>query len=521
MTTHQVAQLADLPENQMVDVQASGRDLVLVRRGDVVHALDGKCPHKGVPMSKGAIVGDQLVCGIHRAAFALQTGELQAPPACEALQRYDVSIEGGDVIVSVPDDKPVWPVPPMASKRDDDRHFVVVGAGAAGWRAAETLRMEGFEGRITVVGDEAGAPYDRTDLSKAYLGAADNPSVTTLRDMAVARKHDIELLHGTATAVDHLDQQISVTTPDGQHQQLHYDSLLVATGSSARSLPLDGADLKGVHTLRSEADAKALRADLDAVISAKGAANVAIIGAGFIGLEAAVGFSKRDNVEATIVAREALPMAGLFGDAFGERLLAEHRDAGVNVLVNTETKGFTGAGRVTGVELGNGETLAADLVLVAIGAAPNTDWLPFDRDRDGGIAVTENLNVSGHDNIFIAGDIARLPTPWGNVRIEHWRCAQETGELAARNMLGASDAYDSTPFFWTMQHIGGSYTLTGHNSPDDVVEGDVAPADFTARYIADGKVTAVLAHGLGEDLTGLERKMAGKGPLSAGDVTLG
>ncbi|MEO0497408.1 MAG: FAD-dependent oxidoreductase [Pseudomonadota bacterium] len=528
MAEHRAIALSDMPENEMVDVKVGGRDLVLVRRGNDVHALDGKCPHKGVPMSKGTIVGDQLVCGIHRAAFALHTGELQAPPACEALQRYDTRVDDGQVFVAVPGDgatdghgqQPVWPVPQMARRGDDPRHFIIVGAGAAGWRATETLRIEGFEGQITVVGDEHSGPYDRTDLSKAYLGASDTPSVTPLRDMAVANEHGIELRHGRAVSLDPGANELTVEA-DGSQVVLVYDNLLLATGSASRMLPLDGADKTGIHTLRTEVDAKCLREDLDDLLAANGKAKVVIIGAGFIGLEAAASLTKRDGVSVTIIAMEKLPMARLFGDAFGERLLAEHRDAGVTVLTEARTEAFIGADRVQGVQLAGGQVVDADLVLVAVGAKPNTDWLPFETLRDGGIAAGQDLRVPGQDNIYVAGDIAQVPTPWGKTRIEHWRFAQETGELAARNMLGGTRGYESTPFFWTMQHIGGSYTLTGHNGSDDVAEGDVVPDDFAVRYVRNGEVTAVLAHGLDDHLTKLERDMAGEGPLPGDVVNLG
>ena len=172
MAEHKAASLAELQENVPTDADVGGTGVVLVRRGDAVHALAGKCPHRGVPLSKGIVDGDTIVCGVHRAAFSLATGELLSPPACESLARHDVRIDGDDVLVTLADGD-AHPLPTMAKRGTDARRFVVVGSGGAGWRAAETLRREGFEGAITVVTDEGDEPYDRTELSKSYLKPAD------------------------------------------------------------------------------------------------------------------------------------------------------------------------------------------------------------------------------------------------------------------------------------------------------------------------------------------------------------
>ncbi len=502
MTEHRAAVLADLPDGKPHEVTLGDTKVVLVRQGDAVHALAGLCPHKGVPLAKGLVEGGRIVCAAHRAAFDLATGALLAPPACEGLARYKVRLADGAVHVTVPDDDVPHPVPAMTGRGDDARHFVIVGNGGAGWRAAEMLRREGFAGRLTVVAGETTTPYDRTDLSKAYLKADETPDDPVLRDRDAIAAAGIEILDARAQSLD--PETRTLTLADGM--TLAADALLLATGSDARTLDVPGADLEGVHTLRTLADAKAFRAALD------GARHVVVIGAGFIGLEAAAALSQREGFEVTVIATEDLPLAGKFGDAFGRRILAEHEAAGVRVVTGAKVTGLGGAGRVSEVRVEGMDPVPADLVLVAVGASPRTGWLPFETGDDGGIAVEPGLGVPGAPGVFAAGDIARVPTPWGPVRIEHWRFAQETGELAARNMLGQGHVYDGTPFFWTMQQAKGSYTYTGHAEAWDAIAGAPDGETFRMDFRRDDRTDAVLALGFDDGVTGMVPRMAGRGP---------
>ena len=503
MPEHRAAALSELADDKPHLVELDGTKVVLIRRGGTVHALAGLCPHKKVPLDKGIVAGDTIVCGVHRAAFRLDTGEVTRPPACENLARYQVRIDAGTVHVTIPEDHEAHPIPAMAAKRGTNRHFAIVGAGAAGWRAAETLRREGFGGRITVITDEKAQPYDRTDLSKSYLGP-DEPDDVTIRTKEQADEAGIEIVHATVLALD--PKAKTLTLKNGTERTLAFDRALIATGAAANVPDMAGTDLDGVHTLRSLSDAKALRGSLN------GASRAVIVGGGFIGFEAAAALSKRDGLDVTLVVREAVPFEKQFGTAFGNRLVQEHRDAGVTVLTGTRTQCIEGEGAVEGVVV-PGRTLPADIVILATGARPRTDWLPFETGDDGAVAVNEGLAVEGCRDIFAAGDIARVPTPWGKVRIEHWRFAQECGEVAARSMLGQDARYDGTPFFWTMQQIAGSYTYTGHADGWDEMDGDVLRKDFAASLMQHGKVAAVLAHGIMDAVTATEPRMAGRGPL--------
>ena len=510
MTEHRAARLSDLVEAEPFDVDLDGTSVLLVRRGEAVHALAGTCPHKGVPLSKGVVHGGRIVCAAHRAAFDLETGALAAPPACEALARYAARIEDGDVLVTVPPGAPAHPLPPMAGRGSDTRRFVIVGAGAAGWRAAETLRREGFEGRVIVLTDDDPRPYDRTDLSKGYLKPAETPADPVIREPEAIEAQGIEIRQARVVGLDPMARALTL---EGEADALPYDELLIATGCEARRLDVPGMDLAGVHAIRTLADARALRDDLAARLE-EGPVRVAVVGGGFVGLEAAAALGAREGVSVTVVMNEAKPLAKLFGDAFAERTLREHREAGVEFVTQARVTGLAGGGRVERIERDGGEPIPADLVLVAIGAAPRTGWLPFERGEDGGVAVGADLCVPGAPGVRLAGDIARVPTPWGEARIEHWRFAQETGELAARNMLGAGLRYEGTPFFWTMQQAPGSYAYTGHAEGWDEIR-DEPPAEggFAASYVAGGRVAAVLSLGFDDRVTRIEPRMAGRGPL--------
>ena len=501
------AAVSDLAENEPKVVDVGGTKVLLVRRGEAVHALQGLCPHKGVPLDKGVVDGDRIVCGIHRAAFALETGEVVEPPACESLARYDVRIEGDEVLVAVPEEHEPHPVPPMASRTagtPDTRHFVIVGAGGAGWTAAETLRREGFTGRVTVFTDEEPKPFDRTDLSKGFLKDAD-AAPPWRRDEAFMKGHDLSLRQA----------QVESISFDAKRVVLHggetvaYDKLLLAPGCAARRPDIGGLDQDGVFTLRNLADARALRERLHGT-----GGSVVVIGGGFIGMEAAAVVSGLPAMAVTVVVDGEVPFASILGEAMGRRLRREHEDAGVT-FVNGRAASIEGGADALGVRLEDGRTLRARTVVVGTGASPRTEWTGLDIAEDGGVETRADLSVEGVEDVWVAGDVARHPSAWGMVRIEHWRHAMQLGALAARNMLGRGEAYDAAPFFWTAQQIDGSYMYTGHAEDWDAtdVQGDADGPNFIVRYIADGKVRATFGHGMLADQTRVEREMAGEGPL--------
>jgi 3-phenylpropionate/trans-cinnamate dioxygenase ferredoxin reductase subunit len=321
------------------------------------------------------------------------------------------------------------------------RRVAVVGAGIAGLRAAETLRRRGFEGELTVVGDEPQRPYNRPPLSKELLAGKIEPENTIFPSEVDAQW----LLGRSAQSLD-LDRR--VLTLDGG-DELPFDGLVIASGSRAREwpgLPL----LDGFHYLRDLEDSMALR---EAVASGP---RVCIVGAGFIGCEVAATL-RGHGVEVTVVDIAEHPLLPL-GREIGERCRRIHEDHGVRFILETSVQAFHGNGRVEAVHLAGGGHVEADLVLLALGAVPNVDWLAGSGlTLDPGVVCDEHSLAAGVENVAAAGDVAQWPHPMagGMTRVEHWSNAAEQGLAAAANLLAPLEErkpFAPVPTFWTDQY---------------------------------------------------------------------
>ena len=459
---------ADVPMG-MTQIEDGDAKVLLVRDTMGLRAFQASCPHYGAPLAKGKLCGHTLYCPWHKAAFDIGDGALREPPALTGLTRYPVRVEGDTIIATL---EPLA-APKPSTHGNDARTFVIVGTGAAAVSAATNLRREGFGGRILMIGREVGAPYDRPKLSKNFLAKKTEPSKMALETDFFA-KHDVEFVMGPATRIDPATR--GVTLEEGH--VVTGDALLVATGSRAVVPNFAGRDLGNIFTLRSLADAIALS---DAAETAK---SIAIIGGGFIGLEAAAFLTKRGLV-ATVVAPEALPLSARFGDEVARALKAYHEGTGVR-FVEGKVAGFEGDGTVRGVRLEGGDTIATDLALIATGAAPETGSLVgVDRRDDGGIAVDEDLRLA--PGVWLAGDIAAFPESRSETRarIEHWRLAEQHGAHAARGMLGRVAPFTAAPFFWSNQ--GDKRLDYAGYAPDwdeIITHGDPAKLDFIAYYNA-------------------------------------
>ena len=339
-----------------------------------------------------------------------------------------------------------------------DSTFLIVGAGMAGAKAAETLREEGFDGRIVMAGAEADAPYERPPLSKDYLLGNAERDASRVHDAGFYEQHDIEHLPSTTVARlvpgDH-----RVELADGQ--SIAYDRALIATGAEPRRLPLDGADLDGVRVLRTLADSEALRAAFERKVP------VAIIGAGWIGCEVAAA-ARTYGSEVTLLEAAPTPLHAVLGPELGEFFAGVHRDHGVRLMTGAELEAI----EAEGLRLAGGERIECGLVVMAVGVAPRTR-LAEDAGLkvDNGIVVDEHLRTSAAD-VYAAGDVANSLRPrYGrHVRVEHWANALEQGPAAARAMLGSSDAFDELPYFFTDQYdVGMEYTGLHDPSADRVI----------------------------------------------------
>jgi NADPH-dependent 2,4-dienoyl-CoA reductase/sulfur reductase-like enzyme len=374
-------------------------------------------------------------------------------------------------------------------------HAVIVGSSLAGLRAAETLRTNGFDGTITVVGAERHLPYDRPPLSKRFLSGEWQVDQIALRKPDMLGELNLTLRLGTAaTALD--TTRRTVTLADGE--LLQYDGLIIATGASCRKLPTV-PPLLGIHELRTLDDSVALRADLQGF---RVPARLVVIGAGFIGLEAAATARRAYGCEVTVLEGLPAPLVRALGPEMGNAIAAVHTHNGVEVRCGVQVAGIEGNGtRVTGVRLGDGSLVAADVVLVGIGVVPNTGWLESSglTLRDG-VVCDATLNA-GVESVYAAGDLVRWPNGlFGEeMRVEHWTTAAEQGAAAAANLLAVwrgedPSPFETVPFFWSDQ-FDARIQYLGRGSGDDevrVVAGSVEDRRFVALYGSNGKLRAAL-----------------------------
>ncbi len=363
--------------------------------------------------------------------------------------------------------------------------FVVVGAGLAGAKAAETLREEGFDGPVVLVGAEPERPYERPPLSKQYLlGRADRDSVF-VHDAGWYAEHDVELRTGVrATRLDPAAHRLTLHTGE----ELGYARLLLATGASPRRLPVPGADLDGVRYLRTLADADRLRTDL-----AGGGRRVVVVGAGWIGLEVTAAARSHGNT-VTVVEPQPTPLHAVLGAEMGRVFARLHRDHGVELLTDTVVREIRGSGgRVTTVVTDGHAGLPADLVVVGVGVVPDSRVAAAaGLEVDNGVVVDEALRCSTPD-VHAAGDVASAfhPLYGRHVRVEHWANALNQGPAAARSMLGQEVVYDRVPYSYSDQYeLGMEYS--GLAGPGDTVvcRGNPDDGEFIAFWTEDGRVTA-------------------------------
>lgn len=356
--------------------------------------------------------------------------------------------------------------------------FAIVGGGLAGAKAAEALRDNDFDGHVVLFAAEDQLPYERPPLSKEYLAGKKKLDDFTVDPASWYRDHNVDLRLGTeVAAVDAAEHTLAL--PDGT--TAGYDKLLLATGSSSRRPPIPGSDAAGVHFLRTIDDAAALS---DALTPGS---TLAVVGAGWIGLEVAAGARGRD-VNVTVVEAARLPLLAALGAEVGEVFAQLHREHGVDLRLDQSVQEITtDNGSATGLRLGDGSTVTADAVLVAVGAAPNIGLA----ERaglaigDGGVLVDASLRSSDPD-IYAVGDIAAAQHPFFGVRIrtEHWANALKQPAVAALGMLGKTAEYDELPYFFTDQYdLGMEYVGHAPEYQRVVFRGDVAGREFIAFWL--------------------------------------
>lgn len=359
------------------------------------------------------------------------------------------------------------------------RTFVIVGASLAGAKAAETLRDEGFDGRVVLVGAEPERPYERPPLSKEYLrGEAEAESVYVHPEGFYAER-DIELRTGAeVTALDVPGR--TVTLADGD--RLEWDALLLATGSEPRRLPIAGAGLEGVHYLRTRSDSDRLKA----VIGAGG--RLVVIGAGWIGAEVAAS-ARSGGMGVTLVERASVPLETVLGAEVGRFYADVHRDHGVELLTDAGVEAIEGDGRAERVLLADGRAIDCAAVVVGVGVVPRTALAEAAGIAvDDGVLVDATLQADGGE-VFAAGDVANAEHPFfgRRVRVEHWANALNQGPAAARSMMGRGEPFDRLPYFFSDQYdVGMEYSGLADPAAPVVVRGDLAAREAVVFWLGDG-----------------------------------
>jgi NADPH-dependent 2,4-dienoyl-CoA reductase/sulfur reductase-like enzyme/nitrite reductase/ring-hydroxylating ferredoxin subunit len=483
----------------MKEVSVGETPVLLARVDGKCYALSAHCTHYGAPLAEGYLSGDRIVCPWHHACFNARDGRLEEPPALDSLANYPIRIEGDEIFIDLPEGAPDRETPPMSKRSaDDTRTFAIIGGGAAGYMAAQTLREDGFTGRIVMITRESRTPYDRPNLSKDYLHGHAEAEWMPLRPDQFYTEHDIDVLQGKeVTRVDTQARRIEFA--DGQ--KMDCDSILIATGGAPRHLQIPGSDLENVHVLRSFDSADAI------IASAGNARNAVVIGASFIAMEAAFSLRER-GLSVTVIAPDKVPFERTLGPEIGRMFQSVHESHGVKFQLGEHVKSLRGDSSIESVELSSGTIIDADLVVVGIGVTPATDFLfGTEKQKDNSVVVDEYLSLG--NGVFAAGDIAtfvdeRTGQP---TRIEHWRTALQQGRVAAKNMLGQQMRYDSVPFFWTTQ-FDATLNYVGHAAGWDTIhyQGQADKKEFLAFYIKDGAISAVAGMNRDRELAEWEEK---------------
>ena len=467
-------------------------EILLVRSGSAIFAIDAHCSHYHGPLADGLVDGENIHCPWHHACFDLRTGEAARAPALTPLSVWKVERDGDRIVVR---QKLEQPKPRVRGVVDAPGRIVIIGGGAAGFAAAEMLRRQDFQGDIVMLSSEAAAPVDRPNLSKDYLaGSAPEDWLPLRPDDFYAEAHIDLRLKTEVASIDVKARNVILAGGEA----VAYDRLLLATGAEPVRLPIPGADQARLHVLRSLADCRAI------IAAASGARRAIVIGASFIGLEAAAALRAR-NIEVHVVGLEQRPMERVLGRAMGDFVRSLHEEHGVIFHLGDTVTGMNGKQAT----LKSGGTIEADFVVIGVGVRPRLALA-----EKAGLAIDRGVSVNAHletsvPGIYAAGDIARWPDSYSreNLRVEHWVVAERQGQTVARNMLGQRETFDAVPFFWS-QHYDVPINYVGHAEKWDeiAIDGDIAAKDCLLQYKSGGRVLAVAS--IYRDLASLEAELA-------------
>ncbi|XP_055374694.1 apoptosis-inducing factor 3 isoform X2 [Condylostylus longicornis] len=482
----------DINENEMkqFDLGDNGKVLLIKRNGEL-SALGTKCTHYGAPLNTGALSDNRVRCPWHGACFNLKTGDIEDFPGLDSIPCYQVKVNiNGEVVVRAKrkDLNNNKRIKDMVKKSpSNDTTYVIVGGGPCGGVAVETLRQEGFTGRIVLICKENSLPYDRVKLSKNF---GIDLSTLEFRKKEFYEDYSIETLLNVEVKTLNTKTK-TVICSNGY--SIKYDKILIATGSRAVKAVIPGCDLKNIFTIRNHEDV----AEINKLINEK--SDVVCLGTGFIGLEAAAYVTGKVK-SVTVIGRDVVPLKTVFGELIGERIKKLFVDNNVNMIMNSGIERcFGNDNGISAVQLKDGHTIPCDILIMGTGTVLNTEFIKSSDvvvNRNGSIDTDKYL-MSNIQDVYIAGDIANAPiysAEGKNGVIGHYQLAQYHGKVAATNMAGIKMELKAVPFFWTML-FGKSFRYSGYGKHEETyIEGDLEELNFVAYHLEkNGNVIAITA----------------------------
>jgi len=505
MTEYKVAKLSEVGPYHKREVEIEeGVKVLLTNVEGQIYATGHKCTHYGAPLINGVLNADgRLTCPWHGACFNVKTGDIEDAPALDALPTFKVRTEGDDIYVTVDNKEAAKSSrrPPTCKSKggENSEHVVIVGGGASGLAAAEGLREFGFGGRVTVLGAEPHFPIDRTKLSKALPKGEEAQGKLQWRDEKFFKDLNIEFKKSSeVTQVD--KQGKTVKTANGE--AIKYDKLILAPGSKAKRLPMDGFKAKNVFLLRTLEDVNKI---VEARDKDGGKKKIVIVGSSFIGMETATTLAKEHEV--TIVGMDSVPLKPILGEKIGQFLQELQESNGVKFHMNAKIKDAypseSDSSLAGGILLEDGTKIPGDFIVLGVGVAPDTEFLKeaFSLEKDGGILVDEYLRVKDSQDVYAVGDIAQFPYTGHSgsangqpIRIEHWNVAMNHGRTAALHISGKGQPFTNVPIFWSAQRLQLRYCGNTKEGYDDIVfQGKPEDKKFAAFYTKGEEVQAVFS----------------------------
>ncbi|KAL7287605.1 hypothetical protein TKK_0018252 [Trichogramma kaykai] len=493
-----VCKETDIQENEMklLPLGDDGKILLIKQKGEL-HAIGTKCTHYGALLHTGALGEGRVRCPWHGACFNIKTGDIEDFPGLDSLPCYQVSVDKGLVKVKAKQSELLGNkrVKGMVRKNKcNSETIVIVGGGPAGATCAETLRQEGFEGRIILICKEGVFPYDRVKLSKAMDTDVQN---ILLRPQCFYEQNNIETVFDIeAVKLDSNKKTVYLTC----NQEYKYSKIFLATGSQARRPDLPGVNLQNIFVLKDFKDSNGIHKLLKEDVTKKN--HIVVLGTGFIGMEAAA-YCADKCASVTVIGRDCVPFKSVFGEEIGMRIKKEFQNKGVKFIDNNCILKFIpredDEKLVGKVQLKEDLSLKADIVILGIGSNLTTTWL-----KDSGLQMTDNCALivdeylkTNIDDVYAGGDIAYAPVYCAKTKaaIGHYGLAHYHGKIAAMNMCGNQTPLQAVPFFWTTL-FGKSYRYAGFGIPDKVkIVGSLEEMKFFAYYIKNCKVIAMSSVG--------------------------